>query len=103
MPKVTFVGEQQGPAESELKDLLGQRIAGFEEVSKAYLVQVTYGSDPTVHVALAIEGQIKQEHAESIAQFFRKWAALGTNMDLIVLCEEQIPPVRQIAQPFFSR
>lgn len=72
VPQVRFIGEQDGPAERELKQRLAEFFRGHQSVKAAYLARVSYGDAGPVSVALCLRTQLGPDSgiAEKVGRIF---------------------------------
>jgi len=126
LPRLTFVGEQAGPAEDAFKSALRVRFATESRIRRAYLVRVAYpitgpqrsvlenrGSDGTaapVEIALCLaatedSGDDAEDARVAIVKFvgeeFAKLFASSQHMDTLFLSEDQEREVAAVARPFY--
>jgi hypothetical protein len=105
VPEITFIGEQDGAVEAELKVCLVARFRSNAHVNQAYLVRVRYGDAPEVKVALCLEAgdKIQPQIVDAAGCEFRKIFNSDASMDILFLSPEQHARISSVAQPFYRR
>ena len=100
---VSFVGEQDGPPERELKEKLAVLFAQLQLVRTAYLVRVRYGEEGPVHVALCVRGQPGQNRmfAERVGRIFASIFS-HEHLDTLWLTPEQEVSLKQVCPAFYD-
>jgi hypothetical protein len=101
---VTFISDQNGPVELELKKKLVPCLSSYQQVFKAFLARVSYGSSPKQEVALCLVGG--DNDAEQILgcvqpifeQMFRTSESLG----IVFLTDEKLKQISSVAKPFYE-
>ncbi|MGZ3323258.1 MAG: enhanced serine sensitivity protein SseB C-terminal domain-containing protein [Xanthobacteraceae bacterium] len=104
-PDITFLGEQDGPAERRLKEALGVVLGLDRTVIRAYLARVLYDGK-TSGVMLALLTDDGEDSEKLVAQAGRTFAALfntRSNLDVIFLSAEKDAEISQVCAPFYSR
>jgi hypothetical protein len=92
VPVVHFVGEQDGTPERELKMRLTGYFRNQQNIKKAYLAQVRYGTDASTHVALCLRLQNRdqlQATGEAVSKIFGEMFGPHEHLDIIFLDEDQ--------------
>lgn len=102
---IRFVGEQDGPAEQELKEKLTTVFIPRRELEEAYLARVEFGSQAGQSVALCLRSQSCGDRAllDSIEQAFSALFNTDAHMDIIFLNEAQLEPLATVCKPFYIR
>jgi hypothetical protein len=103
VPKIRFLGEQDGNPERELKAKLCPVLRRRPLVDRAYLAQVAYAGVQEVAVALCIVGPVAPDLAAEIGSEFRKQFATGVPLDILFISTEQDATLVQVCKPFFVR
>jgi hypothetical protein len=102
--KISFVCEQAGLPEQELKNALIPVLNGFSPVQRAYLVRVLYRSSEQTDVALCLSASAASvEIVNSCAQEFRKLFNSEQCLDILFLKPEQETELSKVCRPFFRR
>jgi hypothetical protein len=102
-PEIRFIGEQDGPAERELKDALRTLFADTPSIERAYLVHVDYGNPDVYEVALCIQGPDDDEHlVRRISEAFAKLFGFEQHLDTLFLTPARQREIAQVAAPFYS-
>jgi len=101
---VSFVGEQDGPPERELKDKLTVLFGQLQLVRTAYLALVRYDKAGPVHVALCVRGQPGQNRmfAERVGRVFASIFGSHEHLDTLWLTPEQEVSLRQVCRTFYE-
>jgi hypothetical protein len=100
---VTFVGEQDGPAERELKTLLAEVFLGSPTVVRAYLARVLYAPS-NAGVALCLNSEA--EDRSLVAEIAKRFASLfGRNqhLDIMFISKARETELMRVCPAFFSR
>lgn len=116
-PGITFVAEQNGPAEDQFKSALSARLATDPRVARAYLVRVVYpwtgpqrsneenrgpqGSADPVEVLLCVSAPEDVAIVEAVRQEFHKIFHSSQHMDTLFLTDAQEREVSKVARPFY--
>ncbi|HEV8147968.1 MAG TPA: enhanced serine sensitivity protein SseB C-terminal domain-containing protein [Bryobacteraceae bacterium] len=105
VPEITFVGEQTGAVEHELKVRLATRFRSDPQVNEAYLVRVRYGDSPEIKVAVCLEAgdEFVSQIVEATANEFHRIFNPDESMDVVFLSPEQHARIASLAQPFYRR
>ncbi len=100
---ISFVREQGGPPETELKRCLSGRFDSGIRVRSAYLVRVQYAEADESNVALCLASskEGRAEVLEAVQAVFRTMFKADPSLDIIFLTPEQEGQVNQIAKPFY--
>jgi hypothetical protein len=104
-PDITFLGEQDGPAERRLKEALGVVLGLDRTVIRAYLARVLHDGR-TSGVMLALLTNEEEDSEKLAAQAGRTFAALfitRENLDIIFLSEDKDAEIRKVCPPFYAR
>jgi len=101
---VTFVGEQDGPPERELKGKLSSLFARYPTVQRAYLTVVRYPGSSAHHVALCMAANGDDEAlVGEISAVFRSLFGSHEHLDTIFLQGFQEAQLAAVCKPFFAR
>jgi len=105
VPKITFIGEQNGIPEQQVKSGLNILFHKTTTVRSAFLARVDYGNSDKFNVALCVcsdtpeDVDLKKEAGKIFSTQF------GTNehLDIIFLRREQETALRHVCKPFYER
>ncbi len=103
--KITFLGEQDGPAEQRLKEALAVLLRLGATVSRAYLARVLYDGK-TSGVTLGLLADRAQDSEKLASQMSRAFAALLNTrapLDIVFLNDERDAEIRKACPPFYDR
>ena len=104
-PEVTFLGEQDGPAEQRLKEALSVLLGLGATVTRAYLARVRY-DDRTSGVMLGLLTDDERNSEKVAVQRGRTFDALfntKSHLDIMFLDDERDAEIRKACAPFFDR
>jgi hypothetical protein len=104
-PDITFLGEQDGPAERRLKEALAVVLGLDVSVTRAYLARVLHDGK-TRGVMLALLTVDEQGSEKLVAQVGKAFAALfnaKANLDVVFLDGAKDAEIRKVCPPFFDR
>ena len=104
-PEVTFLGEQDGPAERRLKEALSVLLGLGATVTRAYLARVRY-DDKTSGVMLGLLTDDERNSEKVAGQMGRTFEALfntKTHLDIMFLDDERDAEIRKACAPFYDR
>jgi hypothetical protein len=105
VPKVTFVCEQDGAPERNLKQKF---IPVFEErdyIHSAYLVKVTYANPNEINVALCIKMEKDDDSGlrKAIGDIFAAMFNQKEHLDTIFIGNEQEEEIKRVCRPFYEK
>jgi SseB protein C-terminal domain len=103
--RVTFLREQDGPPERELKEALARDFAASGRVVRAYLVQVDFPRDGSNGVALCVRAPEADEAAvvRQVAAPFAAMFATEVPLDVMFVSPRQELELQKVCAPFYSR
>ena len=104
-PEVTFLGEQDGPAERRLKEALAVLLGLGASVTRAYLARVVY-DDKTSGVMLGLVTDDERNSDKVASQMGKTFAALfntKTHLDIMFLDRARDAEIRKACTPFYDR
>jgi hypothetical protein len=104
-PEVTFLGEQDGPAERRLKEALSVLLGLGATVTRAYLARVRY-DDKTSGVMLGLLTDDERNSEKVAGQMGRTFEALfntKTHLEIMFLDDERDAEIRKACAPFYDR
>jgi hypothetical protein len=99
VPQLRFLGEQDGPAERELKSRLAEI---FDQgISAAYLARVAYG-EKSFAVALCLRSYLGPDRGliKTVAKIFASMFGSHEHLDIIFLSEAQEAELAMVCNPF---
>jgi hypothetical protein len=102
---VTFLGEQDGPAERRLKEALTVLLGLGASVTRAYLARVVY-NDKTSGVMLGLLADDDRDSEKLAGQIGKTFAALfntRADLDIVFLSDERDAEIRKACPPFYDR
>jgi len=104
VPKIRFLGEQNGVPESELKSRLVEFFRRDQSVIKAYLARVAYDAQSPVAVALCLRTQFGRDRgmAEKIGKIFASMFGGHEHLDIMFLGDEFESELAKVCPPFFG-
>lgn len=106
VPKINFLGKQDGLPERELKSHLIELFQGDKKIKTAYLAQVVYGDGEQlpITVALCLFSQFGSDPVvvEKIGKIFASLFGKHECMDIIFLDEQQESVLAKVCPPFFN-
>ena len=102
---ITFLGEQDGPAEQRLKEALAVLLGLGASVTRAYLARVAY-NDKTSGVMLGLLTNDDRDCERLAGQIGKTVAALfktSADLDIVFLNNERDAEIRKACPPFYDR
>lgn len=101
--RIDFLGEQDGPAERELKASLSPIFSQCPVVRAAYLARVEYAEGPPA-VALCLAARAPDpEIVRRVGDAFAALFARAVPLDILFLSPEQEPEIRRVCAAFYAR
>jgi hypothetical protein len=104
-PDITFLDEQDGPAERRLKEALAVLLGLGDTVTRAYLARVRY-HDETSGVMLGLLTDDERNSEKVAGQMGNTFAALfntKADLDIVFLSGERDAEIRKACPPFYDR
>lgn len=101
VPRVQFVGEQDGPAEQSLKDRLSELFKRDRSVLTAYLARVDVVEQTSVALCLMTQFGPDRGLAEKIGAIFRTIFNAEVHLDIMFPNAAQEAELKQVCRPFF--
>jgi SseB protein C-terminal domain len=104
VPKLRFLGEQDGVSERELKSCLTEFFRRDQSVLTAYLARVAYGEQSPMVVALCLRSHFGPDRgvAETIGKIFASMFGGHEHLDIIFLDDKQESELAKVCSPFFG-
>jgi hypothetical protein len=104
IPPVSFLGEQDGPAEQQLKQALDAVLHQSKIVASAYLCRILYqGNTPGVALGLATSGEGSEALVKQIGEVFASIFNANSHLDVFFLSEDRHAEVRKVCRAFYQR
>ena len=105
VPKITFIGEQDGVPEQELKSALTILFSNHATVMSAFLARVDCGSSSEFNVALCIRSEIPEDVdlKEEAGRIFSAQFGTHEHLDVIFLRMEQEKDLGHVCKPFYEK
>ena len=102
--KVKYVGEQDGPSEQELKNVLHAYFCENKIVQKAYLARVAFDNSPLGSVALCVRSDKgnKDEIVKNVGGLFSNLFGAHEHLDILFVNSQQEKELAQACKPFFG-
>ena len=103
-PDVEFLGEQDGPGDTQLKALLTRIVRAYPFVTDAYLARVCLppARTPTVAICLVVDRDNPMVERDMHAKF-KILFSRGPLVDILYLSREQKADVARVCPAFYSR
>lgn len=100
--RVEFLGEQDGPAERELKAMLKTELRRFPSIQRAYLARIGFASDAPGSVALCIfpSSTNDQKIVEVVQQTFSSLFASDAHLDIVFVSTAQEADLQRVCKSF---
>lgn len=105
VPRIRFLGEQNGPSESLLKGKLIQFFERDRCVNRAWLARIDFGSGTQMGVALCLRCQYGADRglAEKVGWIFASLFGPQEHMDVVFLETPQEADLMNVCRPFFQK
>ena len=104
--QVKYLGEQDGPAERELKKQLSIVVSRKSTIYRAYLARVNYGQTNPEAVALCVRaerGPDDRQLAEDAGKIFASMFNVHEHLDVLFLKPQEEIELAKVCRPFFDR
>lgn len=100
----TFIGDQDGPVERELKKKLIPCLSPYKQVTKAFLARVAYGSSTVQQVALCLVGGARdaEQILGCVQPIFEQMFSASDSLDIVFLTEGKLKQISAVAKPFYD-
>jgi hypothetical protein len=104
VPKLRFIGEQDGVPERQLKSRLVELFQQDQSVVVAYLANVAYGDQSLANVTLCLRRQFGPDSglAEKIGNIFAKMFGRHEHLDIIFLDPGSQSELIRVCSPFYE-
>ena len=101
VPRVQFLGEQNGPAEQLLKDRLSEFFKRDRSVHAAYLARVDIGGQTSVALCLKTQFGPDRGLAEKIGTIFKTIFNAHVHLDIMFPSAAQEAELTKVCRSFF--
>jgi SseB protein C-terminal domain len=104
VPVLTFIGEQDGPAERMLKGKLSELFTERKNVRTAYLTKAHYGDPQAISVCLClgVTSGADEPLVEAVHSLFAKHFNRAVHLDIMFLRAKQEEEVALVCKPFYQ-
>ncbi len=102
VPKIRFLGEQDGPPEQLLKERLAEFFQRDKSVYRAYLAKVSLSEQGGVALCLKTQFGADRGLAEKIGGIFGMIFNAHEHLDIMFLSDEQESELAKVCSPFFG-
>lgn len=102
VPRVQFLGEQDGPTEQLLKDRLSEFFKKDRSVRAAYLTRVDVGGQTSVALCLKTQFGPDRGLAEKIGVIFKTIFNAQVHLDIMFPTTAQEVELNKVCRPFFE-
>ena len=104
VPRVHFLGEQDGAPEQFLKAKLADFFRRDGSVRRAYLARVHYGDERAAGVVLGLRTQFGPDKGmvEKIGAIFASAFGAKEHLDILFLEDDQEAELAKVCKPFFD-
>ena len=100
---ISFVGEQDGEPERELKGLIIKVFEGNNNIIKSYLARIHYGDPNEIIVALCIFSKKEDEKlVMKLMETYKSIFSKDTFLDIMFLRDDQIDEIEKVCSPFYD-
>jgi hypothetical protein len=102
-PRVEFLGEQDGPVEGKLKEVLALELAQFPTVTRAYLARVGFQPENKPSVALCVRssGVDKKALVKRVSARFAELFNKAVFLDVLFLTAQQEIDLKRVCSAFY--
>ncbi len=101
--ELTFMGEQDGPPERDLKNALVQLLSRHQAVRRAYLARVSYGAPTGYEVALCLAAPASGQLRRAVGDVFARQFNNTQHLDILFLKDsEQEAALAHVCRPFYE-
>ncbi len=103
--RVTFLAEQNGAPERELKRRLIEILEPDATVRRAYLARVAYPETGEAGVALCLPSGVAAPKAlvRDISAVFSELFGIDQHLDVVFVTEDDEKRLAEVCRPFFSQ
>ena len=100
---IVFLGEQDGPAEQQLKERLAALFEQHAGVTKAYLARAVIDGETSVILGLGAAGVDENDLARKVGGVFATIFNPRAHLDVVFLSEDQHAAVSRVCRAFYER
>jgi hypothetical protein len=103
-PKMTFLGEQDGPVERTLKTSWLPILSARPEIRRAFLVRTAYEGPNDIHVVLALcsNNLADRTLVEELRVPFAAIFSRDTPLDMLFIDPVQESEIEKVCRPFYA-
>lgn len=102
VPRVQFLGEQDGPPEQLLKNRLIEFFQRDKSVHRAFLARIRFGEQSGIALCLKTQFGADKGLAEKIGAIFGMIFNAHEHLDIMFLNDEQEAELARMCSPFFG-
>lgn len=104
VPEIFFIGEQTGAVETEAKQFITGILEQYSSVKAAYLCQLTYKKDSTIHIALCLRSDVEEKMIiQQVSEIFPQMFNSEQHLDIIFIGDSQQGQLSKVCKPFYLR
>jgi len=102
--RITFIGEQAGPVEDDLKSRFGEILSHTPTVQSAYLARLLVG-DPEYTVGLCIRSSVGKDDLlqTRLAWVFKELFRAEEHLDILFIRDDQEAELRKVCRAFYEK
>ncbi len=102
-PEISFLGDQDGPSERELKSALSDLFKSTDDgVQIAYLARVVYEKQKgSIALCLKADPDIQDQLVNHVAKIFAVMFNTNEHLDIVFLTEQMQLQIAAACRPFF--
>ena len=100
---ITFIGEQAGPVEDDLKSRFREILSHTPTVQSAYLARLSVG-DPEYTVGLCIRSSVGKDDLlrDRLARVFAELFRAEEHLDILFIRDDQEAELRKVCRAFYE-
>jgi hypothetical protein len=101
---ITFIGEQSGPVEDDLKSRFREILSRTPTVQSAYLARLSIG-DPGYTVGLCIRSSVGKDDLlqNCLARVFAELFRAEEHLDILFMQDDQEAELRKVCRAFYEK
>jgi hypothetical protein len=100
---IVFLGEQDGPAEQQLKERLATLFEQQADVMAAYLVRAVVDGETSVILGLRAAGADESELARKVGAVFASIFNARAHLDVVFLSADRHAAVSRVSRAFYTQ
>ena len=100
---IVFLGEQDGPAEQQLKERLAILFEQQDDVTAAYLVRAVIDGETSVILGLRAAGADESDVAREVGAVFASIFNPRAHLDVVFLSEARHATVSRVCRAFYDQ